>query len=268
MGPCRFGSAVVCVALAAMSAAAADIDALWEYADPAVSETRFRAALSGARDADERLELLSQIARTYSLRKRFGEAHALLDEIEPQLRGAGARPRVRYLLERGRTFNSAGERERARALFTEAFEAAQRAGAEGLAVDAAHMVAITHSGSEPAIEWNRRGLALARASTDPKALALVPAMLNNQAWDLHALKRYPEALALFHDAQREWTARGRPKQIQIAKWSVARCLRSMGRFEEAMAIQRALEAEHAAAGTSDPHVAAEIAELEKALRRP
>jgi tetratricopeptide (TPR) repeat protein len=54
--------------------------------------------------------------------------------------------------------------------------------------------------------------------------------------------------------------RGKPKQIQIARWSVARCLRSLGRHREALDIQRALESEHAVAGTADGFVYEEIAE--------
>ena len=247
------------------AAAGPDIDALWEYSQPEASEARFRQSL-GTLQGDARLETLTQIARTLSLRGRFPEAHRLLDEIEPQLAAAGPRPRIRYLLERGRTFNSAGEKERARGLFLEAWKDAR--GTEvGLAADAAHMVAITYSGTAHAVEWNHRGLALARSSTDPRARALVPAMLNNQAWDLHAMGRYPEALRLFEEALQEWTARAMPERIRIARWSVARCLRSLGRHEEALALQRSLEAEHAAAGTSDPQVTEEIEALLRALGR-
>ena len=246
-----------------------DIDAFWEYSDPAASEARFRAALDTA-EGDERLELLTQIARTYSLRGQFDAAHTVLDEVEQQLGGAGVRPQLRYLLERGRTFNSSGAPEQARALFIAAWEQAQAAGAAGvagLAVDAAHMVAITYAGVPEAVDWNQRGLALARATDDAKARALIPAMLNNSAWDLHALGRYDEALALFEEAQAEWTARGKPAQIQIARWSVARCLRSLGRCKEALAIQEALAAEHAAAGTADGYVWEEMAENLAALGR-
>jgi tetratricopeptide (TPR) repeat protein len=242
-----------------------DIDALWEYSDPQASEERFRAALELA-SGEERLELLTQIARTFSLRARFAEAHHLLDELDGELDGAGPRPRVCYLLERGRSFNSAGETEKARWLFTQAWNLSRTsAGLEGLAVDAAHMLAITYTGSPEAVVWNQRGLALARGSQDRKARALIAAMLNNAAWDLHALGRFQEALGLFEDAQAEWTARGGPAQIQIAKWSVARCLRSLERYKEALAIQRALEAEHKAAGTVDGYVYEEIAENLKAL---
>ena len=248
------------------AAGSIEIEALWEYSDPAMSESRFRAALAG-REGDAALELKTQVARTYSLRKRFDEAHRLLDQVQLELKGAGPAPRVRYLLERGRTFNSAGDKAKARPLFVEAFERAREARLEGLAVDAAHMVAIVESGTEAALEWNRRGLALARASQDPKAVALVPAMLNNGAWDLHAMGRYEEALAQFLEAQREWVARARPTQIHVARWSVARCLRSLARHEEALAILRALHDEQAAAGTGDPYVDEEIAENLKALGR-
>ena len=241
-----------------------EIDSYWEYSDPAGSESRFRAALATAR-GDERLEILTQIARTYSLRKRFDEAHRLLDEIAPQLPGAGPRVRVRYLLERGRTFNSAGEAARAREDFASAWEVARAAGMEGLAVDAAHMLAITHAGSAEAIPWNERSLALARRSNDPKARALIPALLNNFAWDLHDMGRYAEALPLFEEALGEWSARGKPQQIRIAKWSVARCLRSLGRFQEALDAQRALGEEYAAAGEVNRDVLEEIAANQAAL---
>jgi len=236
-----------------------DIDSFWEYTDPALSEERFRTAM-GTAQGNERLELLTQIARTYSLRQRFDEAHEVLNEVEQQLADAGPRPRVRYLLERGRTFNSGGEKEKARMLCVEAWEQALAARQEGLAVDAAHMVAVTYSGTRGAIEWNQRGLVVARASQDAKARALIPAMLNNSAWDLHDMGRFSEALPLFEEAQAEWIARGKPKQIQNAKWAVARCLRSLGRYDDALAIQRALEAEHTAAGTVDGYVFEEIAE--------
>jgi tetratricopeptide (TPR) repeat protein len=228
----RFAAAF---AFAAASAIAADIDTQWEYGDPAASEARFQSALAAAH-GDERLELLTQVARTWSLRGNFAQAHRVLDQVEAELAGAGARPRVRYLLERGRTFNSAGERDRARALFLRAFEDARNAGDEGLEVDAAHMVAITWSDREQGLDWNRRGLALAEASKDAKARSLIPAMLNNSAWDLLALQRHEEALASFRAAEAAWSVRGGAVQVAIAKWSVAHCLRIMGRAPEALAI--------------------------------
>ena len=241
-----------------------DIDSFWEYSDPALSEERFEKALESAGD-DERLELLTQIARTYGLRGQFDEAQERLDEIEKQLDAAGPRPKVRYLLERGRTFNSSGQKEKARQLFVQAWELAGAEQMEGLGVDAAHMVAITFAGSPEALAWNQRGLEIARDSQDAKARALIPAMLNNNAWDLFDMARYDEALPLFEETLAEWKAREKTQQIQIAKWSLARCLRALERYEEALAIQRELEAEHVALGSVDGYVFEEIAENLAAL---
>lgn len=243
-----------------------DIDSFWEYSDPAASEERFRQVLPGSK-GDARLELLTQIARTYGLRQQFGEAHELLDEVEGQLDEAGSRPRVRYLLERGRTYNTSGSKEEARSLFVDAWDLALEENLEGLAVDAAHMVAITYAGHLEAVDWNRRGLELARTSQDTKAQALIPAMLNNNAWDLFDMERYSEALPWFEEAESEWTSRGNKAQIQIAWWSVARCLRALERFEEALAIQQDLEAEHAVDDTVDGYVFEELAENLLALGR-
>jgi tetratricopeptide (TPR) repeat protein len=125
---------------------------------------------------------------------------------------------------------------RARHLFLDAVEDARKAREEGLEVDAMHMVAITWGEGEQGLEWNRRGLALAARSKDAKAKGLVPAMLNNSAWDLFAMHRYDEALEAFHEAERAWSRRGGPVQVAVAKWSVAFCLRALGRAPEALAI--------------------------------
>jgi hypothetical protein len=85
------------------------------------------------------------------------------------------------MLERDRTFNSSGEVERACELFERAWDAASEAGLGGLAVDAAHILAIAYPGFEKANEWNLRGLEIARALQVSKARALIPAMLNNTA---------------------------------------------------------------------------------------
>lgn len=243
-----------------------DLESFWEYEDPAGSESRFRARL-GAADGDERLELLTQIARALGLQGRFDEAEETLARVENELSGAGPRPRARWLLERGRVHHSRGQRDHARPRFLDAWELARAHGLEGLEVDAAHMVAITLAGTKEAVEWNRRGLDRARGSDDAKARALIPALLNNAAWDLHQLGRYEEALSTFEDARAEWAARDRPKQLHVAEWSVARCLRSLGRCEEALARQRALEAAQRAAGTADGYVYEEIAENLAALGR-
>jgi len=236
-----------------------DIDSFWEYENPALSEERFRSALSQTQ-GNERLELLTQIARTYSLRHRFDDAHTLLNEVEPLLDESSVRPTIRYFLERGRTHNSAKETLKARTCFIQGWKQAQDSGEIGLAVDAAHMVAITYTGNLEAVMWNQKALSLARNSDDPKSKALIPALLNNTAWDLHNMAKFEEALVYFYEAEKEWLARAKPKQIHIAKWSVARCLRSLECHKEALDILFALESTCSEKNEPSGYVYEELAE--------
>jgi tetratricopeptide (TPR) repeat protein len=210
-----------------------DLRELWDFSDPSGSEARFQTL---------RCEVATQIARTHSLRKDYGKAHAYLDEVQndPHLTG---RAKTLYHLERGRTFNSAGDKDSAR----REFEAAMAGADEDLAIDALHMLAIVSEPAE-AMRLNQEALARSRASVDPRARRWEASLLNNLGWGYHDLGEFEPALACFEAAVplREGEA------LHVAKWCVARCLRSMGRGEEALAILRALDA-------SDPYVVEEIA---------
>ncbi len=236
-----------------------DIVQLWNFSDPAASEQRFRAALAEAQ-GDERLELETQIARTYSLRGNFTEAHAVLDGIEPEISQAGVKPKLRYLLERGRTFNSAGDKAKARPLFVQAWELGQTAQEEYLAIDAAHMVAIAEGG-EKGIEWNRMALPLAANASDPQARRWRGPLLNNIGWELSDLGRYDEALDYFRQALVAYEERAEKRPIRIAHWAIGHTLRLLKRYDEALAIQLRLKAELDASGETDEHVDKELEEL-------
>jgi tetratricopeptide (TPR) repeat protein len=245
---------------AATSAAAVDVDALWNFADPAASEQRFRAALVGAQ-GDDALALRTQIARTFSLRDRFDEAHRELDAIEPQLAAAGPGPRVRALLERGRTLRSGGRPAEARPLLVRAFDAAEAARLERLAADALHMLALVEPALDDRIAWNRRTIAYAQQARDPKAQAWQAAALNNIGSDLRDAGRLDESLAAFREALAAYERNGGADRVRVARWQVANVLRLLGRTDEALALQLALERD---AGAPDPYVHDELALLHSA----
>jgi len=129
-------------------AMAIDVTPLWKFSDPAGSEQRFRDALATA-SGDDAIELQTQIARTYGLRRRFDEARRILAGIEPAIAQAGPAAQVRYRLELGRTYASATHkadeitpehREKARAAYMTAFDKAKAARLDYLALDALHMM--------------------------------------------------------------------------------------------------------------------------------
>lgn len=241
-----------------------EFDKLWDYDHPDETEKRFRELIPELQCNEPiLLEVMTQIARTQGLQKRFDDAHGTLDDVERRLTPGLKRAQVRYLLERGRVFNSSGDREAARPLFEDAWDLAQEAGEDALAVDAAHMIAIVEP-PDRQMDWNLRALALAESSADPKARRWRGSLLNNIGWTYHDAGEYERALEKFEEALQTRMEQGATGPIRIARWCVARCLRSLGRNEEALAIQRELHAEHQAAGTDDRFVQEELAILTSA----
>ncbi|MEJ2152614.1 MAG: tetratricopeptide repeat protein [Gemmatimonadota bacterium] len=221
---------------------ATPFDDLWDYDEPVGTEAEFRSLrpkLEADGDRSVLLQLDTLIARALSLQRNFGEAHLLLNSIEPELDSVDSTVRVRWLLERGRTFNSAGKKEPAKKAFLEAWELAQSIHAEFFAVDAAHMLAIVEEGAE-ALRWNEQALNYARSSEDPRAKQWQGSLLNNLAWAHHEKGDFERALTLFEEALAFRKKQGKEAEIDVAEWCVARVLRSLGRENEALARQQEL----------------------------
>jgi tetratricopeptide (TPR) repeat protein len=236
-----------------------DLDALWDFGQPAVSEDRFREALTTA-SGDDALVLRTQLARAIGLQRRFEECGEELDVVGMAVAGpdADVAPVVRvYLeLERGRLLRSSGRPEEAKAHFLAALDLAESARCDHLAADAAHMMAITEPG-EAQIPWARRALAIAEASDDPRARRWTASVAHNLGWTMHDLGRHEEAQELFERALADREQRGDAEPLRVARWTVARGLRSLGRHAEALAIQRRLATD----GPEDGYVEEELGEL-------
>lgn len=262
------------LAILAAPAMALDLNALWNFADPAQSEQRFRAALAQAGSGgDEALILQTQIARTHGLRRDFETARRLLADIEPQLSQAGPEARVRHALELGRTYSSATHapasqtaeaRALARAAYQRALDEARAARLDGLAVDTLHMLAFVDTAPADQLRWGREALALAEASEQPDARRWRASLRNNIGIALRGLGRPEEALAEFRTALALREAAGDAGRTRIAQWMVANQLRLLGRNDEALALQLALERDNAAAGAPDPYVFQELEALYRA----
>jgi tetratricopeptide (TPR) repeat protein len=244
-----------------------DFDSLWDYSHPEQTESKFIEILPQFPENETaRLELLTQIARAQGLQREFTDAHLMLDEVEKQLSIDSSRPRVRYLLERGRVFNSLGQPEQARPFFEQAMIMAQELKEDFYAVDAAHMLAIA---ADPAssLDWNLRAIQMAESSADEKARGWLGSLYNNTGWSYHDMGDFESALEIFQKAESYFSAKGSADKLRIAKWTVARCLRSMNRIEEALSKQMTLKAEFDSIGGSDGYVEEEIGECLLALKR-
>jgi len=240
-----------------------DFDQLWNYNDPAATEQKFRELLPQAEasgDASYHAQLLTQIARAQGLQCKFDDAHQTLDSVERMLTDELETPRIRYLLERGRTFNSSGEKDQARPLFLEAWERGQAAREDFYTVDAAHMLGIVETG-EASLEWNMQAIAYAEQSDQPRARNWVGSLYNNTGWTYHNIGEYEKTLDLFERALVFRQEKGDPAAIRIARWCVARGLRSLGRNEEALEMQLALLAESQEPNEPDGYNHEELGEL-------
>lgn len=236
-----------------------DLDSLWDFNQPAQSEARLRAE-QAATAGDDTLVLRTQVARALGLQRRFDEALAELDAVDAA--GGGAEVRCYAALERGRVLRCSGDHAEAQPRFLAALDLATEAGLDHLGADAAHMLAIVLDGNAQ-IPWAERALRIAESSADPRARRWIAPVTNNLAWTMHDLGRFDEALRLFERALAERVRRGEPEPVRIARWSVARALRSLGRLDEALAIQLEL-----ADGPDDGYVHEELGELLLALDRP
>ncbi|MBV6459123.1 MAG: hypothetical protein HONBIEJF_02266 [Fimbriimonadaceae bacterium] len=238
-----------------------NFDALWNYDDPAGTESAFRELLPQL-EGDKRLELQTQIARTLGLQQKFEEAHELLDAIEPACLAAEGRTLARWHLEKGRTLRSSNRQAEALPHFEAAQRIADHSGEEGLEVDALHMLAIA---DEPArrMSWHLAAIERAESSEDPDARRWLGSLLNNLGWTYHDEGRLDEALQCFEKALQARHEQGKEGPIRVARWTVARCLRSLGRHQDALDAQLALW--HGDA--TDGYVAEEIGENLLALDR-
>ena len=77
-------------------------------------------------------------------------------------------------------------------------------------------------------------------ATDDRTRRWTIALHNNLGWHLHDAEELEAALAEFELALEASRTYGSAEQVHIARWSVARCLRSLGRLDEARAIQQEL----------------------------
>ncbi|HLP21085.1 MAG TPA: tetratricopeptide repeat protein [Chitinophagales bacterium] len=238
-------------------------DKLWNYYNPAETETKFREVLketSPDKDLSEHLQLLTQLARTQSLQRKFDEAHNILDQVSPQLPAHSEIAHVRYYLERGRTFNSAGDKRNAEVCFTKAYELAKEVGEDGYAVDALHMLAIIAPPDE-AIALNEEAIVLSESSANQQAKNWLGSLYNNLAWGYFDLGQYEKALSIFLRALQWREEKKSPHEIFLAKWSVARTLRALNRIDHALTIQLGLFEEAASNGDNDGYVHEELGEL-------
>ncbi len=240
-----------------------DFDKLWDYSNPAQTEIEFRKLVplaEKAKDISYHTQLMTQIARTLGLQQKFEAAHALLDTVKPWLTEDPTVSRVRYLLERGRIYNSSGHPDKAKPVFLNAWELAAKNYEDYYAIDAIHMLQIVEP-PEKQLEWAHKAMELAEKTADERTKKWLGPLYNNTGWTYFDLEDYDNALVLFEKSL-AWRQSQEDKQgTIIAKWCIARNYRAMGRIKDALEAQISLENEVTEKGLDqDGYIYEEIGE--------
>jgi tetratricopeptide (TPR) repeat protein len=247
-----------------------DLDSLWDYDNPEASEMSFRRLIPDETESVDTAflaELLTQIARAQGLQMKFEDAHQTLDQAESLLEERMKRARIRYLLERGRVFNSSGEREKSQQYFLDAWKLGRGSKQDYYMVDALHMLAIV-APADDQLSWAEAAMDAAEKSKDERTKKWLGSLYNNTGWTYHDLGELDKALDMFEKSL-EWNrVHGDSTRVRIARWTIARAYRSLDRLQEALEIQLALEQEIDTEGVEpDGYVYEEIAECLLGLGR-
>jgi tetratricopeptide (TPR) repeat protein len=253
----------------------AEVRKRWDFDDPSASyDVMIATAAEAPPGSAERLVWQTQAARALAMQRRFDDATQLLGEVAAAAEQLPNEIPTRHVqarvaIERGRVANSSGNPEGARRHFEEAQRLAEAAGTEGLAVDALHMLAIVAGqtqSAEVSRALNEEAIARAERSDDPEARRWRASLLNNLGWDLHDAGLFEDALVTFERALELRLESDDAGATHVARWAVARALRSLDRHDEALVIQETLA--ESPEGAADGYVYEELGECLLALSRP
>lgn len=240
-----------------------DFMLLWDYNNPAETQKKFLEISEKYRNLKDKgryIELLTQIARTNSLQKKFDEAHKILDEANILLTDEYNTATIRYYLERGRTYNSSGEYKKAEECFHNAYKISTENNEDDLAIDAAHMLGIVYKGEE-SLKWNKRAIEMAEISKDENAKRWLGSLYNNTGWTYFDIGDYENALQLFEKNIVFHKEKNSKQELIIAIYCAAKTIRAIGRVNEALEIMLKLAKQNEEFGLSeDGYIYKEIGE--------
>lgn len=226
-----------------------NFDDVWRLGYPAAVEKKLYEILPQAesKDTSVYLQILSQIALAQALQQKFDQAHATLDETKVLITPEYALAQARILLERGRVFQQQGNIPQALHYFKQSFELSKKHSFDYHTVNAAHMIAIVIGAVEDRIRWNQLAIEMATHTHNKRAHAWLGSLYNNLGRNYIDAQEYDKALAEFQKALELRIQEGYAPNVRVARWSIGNALRLLGRFDEALDIQKNLIKEYEAA---------------------
>jgi tetratricopeptide (TPR) repeat protein len=248
-----------------------DIDGFWNFDNLPQTESRIQMMLpSEGPWKAEQVEALTQLAHAQVLQNKMPEAKATLIQaqqlialLEPAER---IRPEIRWLLEQGRVFCLSMTPSKAIECFGQAWTLANKNNLTFFAIESALMLAITQP-LKSRQQWLEMALDLAEKATSEQCKLWLAQLYLMQGWHYFDVHRFDKALEFFEKSVARPRFPGDNQKVVVSKWSAARAIRALGRFDEAMAIQNSLLNELTEKGQENGHVYLEIGECMQAQQK-
>jgi tetratricopeptide (TPR) repeat protein len=243
-----------------------DLDTIWNYQDPEASEARFRALLPRAKEQRAyHIELLTQLARSVCLQRRYDDAHAILDEAEACLTDDLRRPRLRCHLERSRILNDTGHPQASIAQAQKARDIGDEIGELHLTADALHMIAYVVPDDEEAIHWHDVAIEFCEAHVaDERMRRWLSTLYINVGDKYEALGRFAEGIDSVNEGIDVAEKLGLTTKVLRARCLLARLHRLDDRLAQAKTMIESVRN----AGFAEGWVHEELAECLQAAGKP
>ncbi len=219
-----------------------NLETVWNYQDPEGSEFRFRELTSQAnQDRGYHIELLTQLARSVCLQRRYDDAHAILDEAEALLGDRLDRPRLRCHLERSRILNDTGHVEESIEQAQKAIEVGDEIGEHRLTADALHMIAYVVRDDEEAVRLHNVAIEFCEKHVSDLRIERWLATLHINVGDKYeALGRFSEGIESVDRGIGLCEKLGLTTKVLGSRCLLARLHRLDGRLDQAMGIMDAV----------------------------
>ena len=248
-----------------------DIDGFWDFDDLPSTEVKIKDLVESetASGVSRSVELITQLARVQGLQRKISEARATLllakDPITKHAGDTNARAEIRFSIEQGRLFGLSMTPAQSLAYFEKAWNEATKANEVFFSIEAAVMLSISRPPKHQN-EWLQKALHLAESTVDINAKLWLPQLYVMNGWHSFDFRKFDEALDNFQKALDQPQSIQSPIKRFAVRWSFARTLRALNRFQEALDIQRELKAEMQTVGKVNGHVFLEMAECFQLLQ--
>ncbi|HLD99524.1 MAG TPA: hypothetical protein VJB59_04655 [Bdellovibrionota bacterium] len=239
------------------------LEQFWNPTEPNESEGSYRKLLAAAEngptpDRSYLADLYSRIARAEAAQMKLKDAHASLKKAEHLLHQPGAAPRVSatilWHLETGRLEVLEKTPSQARSHLVIAWELATDSGEDDLAVQIALMMSAIEPQKQQQ-DWIIRAIGLAEDSPNQHVKRWLGSLYTALGWKQYDLRQFETALKTFEKAFGHLQIHGTRREVFVAKWSIGKVLRIMGRTELALGIQNDLLTELRAGGAGGAGIA-------------